>query len=298
MIRVVIPVLVLLLLLSQSLFIVTEGEQALVFQLGKHERTIREPGLYYRIPFIQDVKILTSKVLSADARSADEYMTMDKKRLIVDTVSRWKIEDPLVFYQTVRDYHGANLRLNDIIFGSLRQEIGNYNFRDFIREKRESIMRQVALGTAEQARRMGISIIDVRIKRVDLPEQVQKSVFDRMTAERERIAKRYRAEGHQQADAIEGKANRDRDVIVAEAYERSQTLRGEGDAEATAIYADAYSKDPEFFSFLRRLEVYKKALPNDTSILLRPDTELMKYLESPYGPGSPEAAAKVSAPSK
>jgi modulator of FtsH protease HflC len=299
MIRVVLAVVVLLLvLLSQSVFLVTEGEQALVFQLGKHERTIREQGLYYRIPLIQEVRTLASKVLSADARSADEYMTMDKKRLIVDTVSRWKIEDPLLFYQTVRDYHGALMRLNAIIFGSLRQEIGNYNFRDFIREKREHIMRKVATGTAEQARRMGISIIDVRIKRVDLPEEVQASVFARMKAERERIAKRYRAEGDQQAREIRAKADKDREIILAEAYKQSQTLRGEGDAEATAIYASAYSKDAEFFSFLRRLEVYKNVLPHDTSILLRPDTELMKYLESPYGSAGPEGAAKSSGPLK
>ena len=298
MIRIVIAVVVFLLLLGQTVFLITEGEQALVFQLGKHERTIREPGLYYKVPFLQEVKTFMNKVLSADARSADEYMTLDKKRLIVDTVSRWKIENPLLFYQAVRDYQGASLKLNSIIFASLRQEIGNHNFRDFIREKREYIMRQVTQGTAEQARRLGISVIDVRIKRVDLPEEVQASVFARMKAERERIAKRYRAEGDQEAREIRAKANKDREIILAEAYKKSEVLKGEGDAEATAVYASAYSKDAEFFSFLRRLEVYKKVFANDTSILLRPDTELLKYLETPYGQAGPEGGAKGATPSK
>lgn len=279
--RVAIAVVVVLLVLSQSAFIVREGEQALVFQLGKHERTIKSPGLAFKIPFIQNVRFFSTKVLGSEARSSDEYMTLDKKRLIVDTVGRWIISDPLLFYQSVRDQTGAAARLNDIVFARLRQEIGNNNFREFIRENRELIMREVTKGAAEQAKRFGITVLDVRIKRVDLPEEVQASVFARMKAERERIAKRYRAEGDQQARAVRADANKQREIMLAEAYKQSQTLRGVGDAEAASIYGEAYGKDKEFFSFTRHLEVYKRVLNTDTSLIMQPNSDLLKYLEAP-----------------
>ncbi len=294
MTKIAIAIIVILIIISQTFFVVKEGQQALVFQLGKHERTIREPGLHIKIPFIQNVKILVNKVLAADARSADEYMTLDKKRLIVDTVSRWKIEDPLLFYQSVRDYQGAIARLNDIIFAKLRQEIGNHYFREFIREKREYIMTQVAVGTSEQAKRFGINVIDVRIKRVDLPEEVQASVFARMKAERERIAKRYRAEGDQLAREIRADANKKKEIILAEAYKQAQILRGEGDAKSTSTYAAAYTQDEEFYSFLKRLEVYTKVLKNDTAIMMRPDSNLLRYLQSPVGSAGTESSTGAS----
>jgi len=187
MIKFVIVIIVAFVLAIQSLFIINEPEQAVVFQFGKPVRIIGEPGLYWKYPVIQDLAIFDKRILAAEARPA-EYITLDKKRLTVDTVSRWKIVQPLVFYQTVRNQPGAIARLNDIIFARLRQEIANHNFKDFIREKREQIMENVTLGTAEMAKRFGIDVIDVRIKRVDLPEEVQASVFARMKAERERIA--------------------------------------------------------------------------------------------------------------
>lgn len=282
MIRIVVIVFIALALLAQSAFIITEGEQGIVLQFGKPIRTIRDPGLYFKYPLIQDLTVFDKRILVAQARAA-EYITLDKKRLTVDTVSRWKIDDPLVFYQTVQNYQGAVARLNDTISGRLRQAIANHNFKDFIREERERIMNQVTNATAEVAGRFGISVIDVRIKRVDLPEEVQNSVFARMKAERERIAKRYRAEGEEKAREIRANANKQKEIILAEAYRQQEVLKGEGDAEATSIYAEAYGKNEDFYSFTRHLEVYKKIFGAETSLMLRPDSELLKFLDSPNG---------------
>lgn len=269
---------------SQSLFIVQEWEQGLILEFGKPVRIIQEPGLYAKYPFIQELLVFEKRILAAEARPA-EYITLDKKRLTVDTVSRWLITDPLAFYQTVRNYSGAIARLNDIIFARVRQEIANHNFKDFIREERERIMAQVTTGTEEQAKRFGIKVIDVRIRRVDLPEEVQNSVFARMKAERERIAKRYRAEGEEQAREIRANANKEREIILAEAYRKAETLRGLGDAEATRIYAKAYGQDPDFFSFIRHIDAYERIFASDTTLLLRPDSQLMRFFDTPF-PGT------------
>jgi len=282
MIRIVIIVAIALAALSQAAFIIVEGEQGIILQFGKPMRTIQEPGLYFKYPLIQELIVFEKRILAAEARPA-EYITLDKKRLIVDTVARWKIDDPLTFYQTVQSYQSAIARLNHNIFARLREEIGNHNFKEFIREDRERIMQQVTKGTAEMAHRFGISVIDVRIKRVDLPEEVQNSVFARMKAERERIAKRYRAEGEEKAKEIRANANKEKEIVLAEAYRQSEVLRGAGDAEATAIYAEAYGKDENFFSFVRHLEAYKRIFGTETSMILRPESELLRFLESPTG---------------
>ncbi|MEW6530903.1 MAG: protease modulator HflC [Thermodesulfobacteriota bacterium] len=263
----------------QTVFVIPEWEQAVVLQFGKPVQIIKDPGLYFRLPFVQDVVHLEKRILVAEAQPA-EYITLDKKRLIVDSVSRWQIADPLVFYQKVQTYSGGIARLNDIIFGRLRQEIANHNFKEFIREEREKIMTAVTVETAQAAKAFGISVVDVRIRRVDLPNEVQKSVFKRMNAERERIAKRYRAEGEEQVERIRGEADKEKEIILAEAYRKSQTLRGEGDADATAIYAAAFTRDEEFYSFTRHLSVYEKILGHDATILLRPDSELMRFLDT------------------
>lgn len=272
---------------SQSLFIIQEWEQGLILEFGKPVRIIQEPGLYVKYPFIQELLLFERRILAAEARPA-EYITLDKKRLTVDTVSRWLITDPLAFYQTVRNYSGAIARLNDIIFARVRQEIANHNFKDFIREERERIMAQVTTGTEEQAKRFGIKVIDVRIRRVDLPEEVQNSVFARMKAERERIAKRYRAEGEEQAREIRANANKEREIILAEAYRKAETLRGQGDSEATRIYAKAYGQDQDFFSFIRHIDAYERIFATESTLLLRPDSHFMRFFDSPFpGAGKP-----------
>ena len=257
MYKIFVGVVVLALLVLQAAFIVNERQQGVLLQFGKHVSTIRDPGLYFKIPVIQDFITLDKRVIAADGKSA-EYITLDKKRLVVDTVSRWTISEPLEFYQTVQTYVGAIDRLNDIILARLRQEVGNHNFKEFIREDRERIMENVTQATRESARKFGITVIDVRIKRLDLPDEVQASVFARMKAERERIAKRYRAEGDEQAREIRADAQKGKEIILAEAYKKAEVLRGQGDAEATAIYANAYAKDASFYGFFRHLEAYKK----------------------------------------
>jgi len=274
-IRIVLVVVIAVALLVQAAFIINEGEQAVVFQFGRPVRIIQEPGLYFKYPFVQDVAVIEKRIMAAEARPA-EYITLDKKRLIVDTVSRWRIVEPLTFYQTVRNDSGAIARLNPIISTRLRQEIANHNFIDFIRQEREEIMKSVTQGTAELAKRFGIDVIDVRIKRVDLPEEVQNSVFARMKAERERIAMRYRAEGDEQAREIRANANKEKEIMLAEAYRKSQALRGAGDAEATSVYAVAYGKDEEFYSFTRHLEVYQRVVGAEPPILLTPGSELLR----------------------
>jgi membrane protease subunit HflC len=269
-----------LILVSQSAFVIREGEQGVVLQFGKLVKVIKEPGLYFKYPFIQDLTRFEKRILVADARP-EEYITLDKKRVVVDSVSRWKIARPFAFFRSVRDYRGAIARLNDVIFGRLRQEIANHLFKDFIRKEREKIMMSVTEGTRKAAEPFGIEVVDVRIKRLDLPREVQASVFARMKAERERIAKRYRAEGEEKARGIRAEADKERAIILAEAYRKSQAERGAGDAEATAIYADAYGRDQEFYSFLRRLRVYEEILGPKSTLVLNPHSDLLKYLDSP-----------------
>ena len=279
--------LVLVFVAAQAAFTIGEWEQGMVVQFGNPKRIIQEPGLYFKLPIAQNLVRFEKRVLTTDARES-EYITLDKKRVLVDHVSRWRIEDPLQFYRSVRDRIRAMARLDDIISARLRQEIATHNFLDLIREKREDIMAIVTKDTRETAKTFGIEVTDVRIKRLDLPEEVQASVFARMRAERERIAKRYRAEGEEQAQQIRASADREREVILATAYESSEKLKGEGDAEATSIYANAFGKDAEFYAFTRRLQAYEKILSNDTTLLLNPDSELLNYLQSPGS--SPQAS--------
>jgi membrane protease subunit HflC len=272
--------LVLVFVAAQAAFTIGEWEQGMVVQFGNPKRIIQEPGLYFKLPLAQNLVRFEKRVLTTDARES-EYITLDKKRVLVDHVSRWRIEDPLQFYRSVRDRIRAMARLDDIISARLRQEIATHNFLDLIREKREDIMAIVTKDTRETAKTFGIEVTDVRIKRLDLPEEVQASVFARMRAERERIAKRYRAEGEEQAQQLRAAADREREVILATAYESSEKLKGEGDAEATSIYANAFGKDAEFYAFTRRLQAYEKILTNDTTLILNPDSELLNYLQSP-----------------
>ncbi|TMB24703.1 MAG: protease modulator HflC [Deltaproteobacteria bacterium] len=273
-------IVVALLVLSQTVFVVGEWQQALITQFGKPVRTIREPGLYVKLPVVQTLSRFERRILATDVQAA-EYLTLDKKRLAVDHVSRWRISDPLEFYRTVRDTRGAMARLDDIIFARLRQEIAKHNFADFIREKREGIMQVVTAGTREMAASFGIEVVDVRIKRADLPTEVQASVYARMRAERERIAKRYRAEGEERARKIRASADKEREILVAKAYEESQRMIGEGDAQAIATYARAFGQDPEFYGFLRRLESYEKIFAGGTTVVLSPDSDLLRYLQGP-----------------
>ena len=266
--------------IAQTAFTIGEREQGMIVQFGNPQRILQEPGLYFKLPVVQNLVRFEKRVLTTDAQTA-EYLTLDKKRVLVDHVSRWRIQDPLEFYRSVRDQDRAMARLDDLISARLRQETAKHNFLDFVREKREEIMQVVTKDTKETAKSFGIEVLDVRIKGLDLPKEVQASVFARMRAERERIAKRYRAEGEERAQEIRAGADREREVILATAYETSQKLNGEGDANATTIYAQAFGQDPEFYAFTRRLQAYEKILNTGTTLVLSPDSELLRYLQNP-----------------
>ena len=270
-------VVILLIVGGSVFFTVGEWEQAIIIQLGQFKRAIREPGLNWKLPFIQDKILLERRILASDAEPA-EYLTMDKKRVVVDHVTRWKIKEPLKFYKTVRDEAGARARLDEIVFSELRAELANREFAKIIAEEREPAMGSVAVRSAEKAKEFGINVVDVRVKRADLPREVQESVFARMRAERERISKRYRSEGAEESAKIRAGTDKERTIILAKAYEESQRRRGEGDAEATAIYGRAYGEDPEFYSFVRSLDAYDKFLGQKSTVLLPQDSRLLRYL--------------------
>lgn len=285
-------VVTLALLAVQALYIIPEGQQGLVFQFGEPVRVVTEPGLYIKTPLIQDMVRLDKRILGTVPQTA-EYLTLDKKRLLVDHVSRWQITDPLLFYRTVRTEQAAMARLDQVIAGRLREEIARHNFIDVVRLKRDSIMAVVTDGARSPAETFGITLVDVRIQRIDLPTEVQASVFSRMQAERERIAKRYRAEGEERAHEIRASAEKEREIILATAYGQSQVLRGEGDAEAALVTALAFGQDLEFYGLVRRLEVYQKILGHGSTIVLPPASDLLRYLESP-APYLPPAEEVVS----
>jgi len=266
-------------LAGQILFVVDETKQVIVLQFGDPIRNIRNPGLATKLPFIQDVTYFEKRVLSSDA-PPQEYLTTDKKRLVVDHVTRWRITDPLLFFKTVGTEVRARARLDDIVFSELREELAKVNFVDVISQERENIMESVALSSAEKAEEFGIEVVDVRIQRADLPEVVQQSVFNRMRAERQRESSLFRAEGEEQAAIIRARADRDETVILAEGYQESQSLRGEGEALAISIYAQALEQDPEFYAFTRRLEAYKTTLKEGDTIVIPADSDFFRYLTS------------------
>ena len=263
-----------------SIVVIDERQRAIVTQLGEYKRTLTHPGLYFKIPFVQDVSRMESRILTNDAEPA-EYLTLDKKRLLADPITRWRVADPLKFYTTVHDESGAGARLQDIVNSELRRELAIRDFDYIIGAERENMMRQVAVSVRRKAQEYGIDIVDVRIKRADLPPEVQESVFGRMRAERERVAKQYRSEGEEEAAKIRAETEKEKTILLAKAYETSQKLRGEGDAESTRVYGGAYGKDPEFYSFFRSLDAYDKLMSPKSTLVVSTGSELFKYLREP-----------------
>ncbi len=266
--------------LSGAIFTIDETEQAIITQLGKYVRTVSEPGLNFKIPFLQSVRKFEDRVLEYDAAAAP-VITSDKKHLVIDNYARWKIVDPLKLYQTVRDESGAQARLDDIVFSELREEVARHTLTEIISVNRETIMEKVHKQCDEKAREYGIEVVDVRIKRADLPSEVARSVYARMKAERERIAKKYRSEGEEEAVKIRATTDKVKTILLAEAYREAEKVRGDGDAGAITIYAEAFEKDPEFFAFIRTLEAYEKSLGRDTTVILPSDSEFFQYLNPP-----------------
>lgn len=272
--------------LKEVFIIVDEREQVIVTQFGEYIRTIQKPGLAWKMPFLHSAIRFDRRILVSDAPHA-EYLSQDKKRLVADPVTRWRIVEPLVFFKTVRDESGARARLDDLVFSELRSEVASHAFATVIGTKREAIMDAVAKSVREKAREYGIEVMDVRIKRADLPKEVQQSVFARMQAEREREAKRYRSEGEEEANKLRSQTDKERTIVLADAEQNAQKLRGEGDATATRIYAEAYGRDPEFYRFVRSLQSYELFLGKRSTLLLSADSPLFRYLAGPRPEGDP-----------
>jgi len=272
-------ILILLAVLGASpLFIVDITQTAIVVELGKPKRNITSPGLYVKVPFIQDVTYFDKRLLDYDS-SPQEVITQDKKTILVDNFAKWLIIDPLKVYQNFQTQRGALRRLDDIIYSELRVELGRHDLSDIVSKNRSEIMAAVTQRANEKAAAYGIEIHDVRIKRADLPEQNEKNVFARMQAEREQQAKQYRAEGAEEAQKIRSEAEKDKEIILAEAYKTSEELRGGGDAKAFKLYAAAYRQDPKFFEFTRSMEAYKKTFSQHSTIVLTPDSEFLRFLK-------------------
>lgn len=278
--RILIVIALLLFAAFSSVFVIDETEVGIVTQFGEYKRSVTQPGLHFKIPLTQTVHTMESRILGSDTPPA-EYLTLDKKRLLADPITRWKIVDPLRFYTTVFDPIGAKARLDDIVNSELRREIASHNFGDIVGHAREPLMEQVTTRVRNKTKSFGIQVIDVRIRRADLPREVQESVFQRMRAERDRVAKQYRSEGEEEAAKIRAETDKEKTILLAKAYEASQRARGEGDAESIQIYAEAYTKDPEFYQFMRSLDAYERSIAADSTLILSTGSDLFRYLFSP-----------------
>ena len=259
-------------------YIVDKTQYAIEIRLGDAIDTITEPGLQFKIPFITRIFYVENRIQDFDADPGSVF-TKDKKEMIVDTYSKWRVKDPLKFYQTVRTVSGALARLDDIIYSQTREILGKHTLLEIVSGNRKEIRETITINSRENAEKFGIDVTDVRIKRADLPQSNSLAVYGRMEAERQREAKRYRSEGNERALEIRSAADRDRIKILSEANRLSEEIRGKADAEATKTYADAYRQDPEFFAFSRSHEVYRETLGEDTTLLLSTERPFFKYIK-------------------
>ena len=274
-----IVVVVVAFILNSVFFTVREDQQVVVTRLGKPVRVLREPGLGFRTPFIEQLTFFDKRLLEYDSNPT-EIITQDKKSLVVDNFSRWRFVDPLMFLRTVRDEVGAQARLDDIIYSELRLELGRKDLVNIVAHDRAQLMDQVTKESNQKALQYGIEIVDVRLKRADLPPENLKAIFGRMQAERNRIARQYRSEGKEEAQKIRAETDRERDILLAGAYEKEQNIKGTGDAKSIEITARAFGQDTEFYSFVKSLEVYRSSLRDKTTLLLPSDSEFLRFLKT------------------
>ena len=272
----VLPILTLIGL--SSIFIVDETQQVVILQLGKPVKTIIEPGFNVKLPFpFQEKIVFDDRLLEYDS-PPEAILSKDKKSLIVDNYVRWKIVDPLQFLKTVQAIPTAKSRMDDIVYSELRRELGTHDMVEIITQNREEIMDVVTRASNEATLSYGISVIDVRIRRVDLPAENEESIYARMEAERKRQANKFRSEGSEEAQKIRAATDRDKTIILADAYKEAERIRGEGDAKAVQVYARSYSSDPKFYEFVRTLDAYKEVVDDKTTLVLPSDSKLFKLL--------------------
>ena len=261
-----------------SIFIVDETQQVVILQLGKPVKTVLEPGFNYKLPFpFQEKIVFDDRLLEYDS-PPEAILSKDKKSLIVDNYVRWKIIDPLQFLKTVQAIPTAKSRMDDIVYSELRRELGTHDMVEIITENREEIMDVVTKASNAATLSYGISVVDVRIRRVDLPSENEESIYARMEAERKRQANKFRSEGSEEAQKIRAATDRDKTIILANAYKEAERIRGEGDAKAVQIYAKSYSSDPKFYEFVRTLDAYKKVVDDNTTLVLPSNSKLFKLL--------------------
>lgn len=276
-----------LVIAALSMYVVDQRQHALVFRLGEVIDIKREPGLYFKLPLLDNVRYFDVRILTIDTPEAERFLTSEKKNVLVDLFVKWRITDVRQYYVSVRgEESAAQTRLQQTINDGLRAEFGNRTVHEVVSGERDQIMELMRRKANEDAKAIGVEVIDVRLKRVDLPQEVSEAVYRRMEAERKRVANELRSTGAAESEKIRADADRQREVILAEAYRDSQRLRGEGDARATAIYAKAYEPNVEFYSFYRSLEAYKQSFRNRSDVLvLEPNSEFFKYLRSSGRPG-------------
>lgn len=274
----IIIIVIVALILLTTVFKVDVTEQVVILQFGKPVRTIQTPGLHWKLPTpIQNAVFFDKRLLEYDVQPA-EVLSTDKKTLTVDNYVRWRIVDPLLFLQTLQTIPTAITRLDDIVYSEIRRELGLHNMQEIITDNREQIMDTVTRASYEATIAYGIEIVDVRIKRVDLPRENEESIYARMKAERDRKANQYRSEGDEESQKIIATTEKEKTIILADAYKSAEETRGEGEATALGIYARAYSADPEFYEFLRTLETYKSVIDTSTTLVLPADSKLFELL--------------------
>lgn len=273
------------LLSSAMLFRVDQRQHAIIFQLGEIKEVISEPGLNFKLPLIQNVRVFDKRILTIDTPEPERFITAEKQNVLVDHFVKWRIIDPRLYYESVAgDEVRARTRLLQTVNSGLREEFGRRTVHDVVSGERDNIMENMRIRADTDARQIGVQILDVRLKRVDLPTEVSESVYRRMEAERLRVANELRSEGAAIAEQIRADADRQREVIIAEAYRESQMIMGEGDALATATYAAAFEKNPEFYSFYRSLEAYRSSFGSRQDVMvLDPSSDFFKFMKDPHG---------------
>jgi membrane protease subunit HflC len=279
-----------------TFYSVYQTQQVLVVRLGQPVRVVSDPGLHTKLPFIDSVITVDRRILDLEAQP-QELIASDQKRLVVDAFARYRIVDVLKFYQTLGSIAGANSQLNNLMNSALRRVLGEATFQDVVRNTRAQLMARIREQLDRDAEPYGISVVDARIRRADLPEQNSQAVYQRMQTERQREAAEWRAQGVERAQDIRARADREVTVLLAQATSKAEQTRGEGDGERNRIFADAYNRDKDFFSFYRSMQAYENGFQhNDTRMVLKPDSEFFRFFVAPGGKGAAPAAAGTPAP--
>jgi len=285
---VIVLLLIALVILSGSMYTVDQRQNALVFQLGEVVAVKTKPGLYFKLPMVQNVRFFDTRILTLDAADPERFITSEKKNVLVDSFIKWRVIDAKQYYVSVGgDESRAQIRLNQTVNDGLRAEFGKRTINDVVSGRREEIMEIIRAKADQDARKIGVQVVDVRIKRVDLPETVSENVYRRMEAERKQVANELRSTGAAEAEKIKADADKQKEVIVAEAYRDAQSVKGLGDAKAAAEYAAAYGKNAEFYAFYRSMQAYRESFKDKSDVMvLDPSADFFKYMKNPRSAGA------------